>query len=115
MKENKLKLIVVVFFALAVGLAATVVQPRIVVTVRAEAVRADEKEASAFFAAKCKVCHGAQAEKHFDSKKPDGEFVEAVLKGRPDAKPIKMPAYADKGVTEEQAKALVEYMKSLHK
>jgi mono/diheme cytochrome c family protein len=109
MKENKLKLIVVGFFALAIGLAATVVQPSTAVT-----LRADENEASAFFAAKCKMCHGAQADKHFDPKKPDGEFVEAVLKGR-DAKPVKMPAYADKGVTEEQAKALVEYMKSLRK
>ena len=42
------------------------------------------------------------------------ESLEAVLKGR-DAKPVKMPAYADKGVTEAQAKALVEYMKSLRK
>jgi mono/diheme cytochrome c family protein len=67
-----------------------------------------------YFAAKCKMCHGAQSEKHFDPKKPDGDFVEAILKGR-DAKPVKMPAYAVEGVTEEQAKALVEYMKSLLK
>jgi mono/diheme cytochrome c family protein len=109
MKENRLKLIVVGFFVLTAGLAAATAQPRIALT-----AHADETEASAYFAAKCKMCHGPQAEKHFDLKKPDGDFVEAVLKGR-DAKPIKMPAYADKGVTEEQAKALVEYMKSLRK
>jgi mono/diheme cytochrome c family protein len=109
MKENRLKLIVVGFFILTAGLAAAVAQPRTALTAHAE-----DTEASAYFAAKCKMCHGAQAEKHFDLKKPDGDFVEAVLKGR-DAKPIKMPAYADKGVTEEQAKALVEYMKSLRK
>jgi mono/diheme cytochrome c family protein len=110
MKENRLKLIVVGFFILTAALAATAAQPSRVLT-----VRADEQEASVFFAAKCKLCHGAQAEKHFDLKKADGKVVEAVLKGRPDAKPIKMPAYADKGVTEEQAKALVEYMKVLRK
>lgn len=42
------------------------------------------------------------------------ESLEAALKGR-DAKPVKMRAYADKGVTEQQAKAPVEYMKSPRK
>jgi mono/diheme cytochrome c family protein len=42
------------------------------------------------------------------------ESLEALLRGR-DAEPAKMPAYADKGVTEEQAKTLVKYLKSLRK
>jgi len=75
---------------------------------------ADPGDPAAFFASKCKMCHGATAEKHFDATKPDADLVQTVLKGKADATP-KMPAYETKGVNEEQAKALVAYMKSLKK
>jgi hypothetical protein len=39
--------------------------------------------------------------------------VEIVLKGKKAEKPPHMPAYATKGVTAEQAKALVDHMKQL--
>ncbi|HZI19803.1 MAG TPA: cytochrome c [Pyrinomonadaceae bacterium] len=71
---------------------------------------ADEQETAATYKAKCAMCHGAKADKKFDAAKPDAEHVEAITKGREGA--VKMPAYAGK-VSEEQAQALVTYMKSL--
>ena len=75
---------------------------------------ADDFDAAATFKAKCAMCHGADASKKFDPTLADEALVEIVLKGK-DAAPIKMPAYEAKGVTAEQAQALVTYMKSLRK
>jgi cytochrome c5 len=76
------------------------------VTVRATP---DDFDAAAFFKAKCAMCHGAKVEKNFDATKADDVLTQTVLKGN---KP-KMPEYESKGVTADQAKALVGYMKSL--
>jgi hypothetical protein len=54
-----------------------------------------------------------KAEKHFNSDLKDDELVQIVLKGKKPEKPPNMPAYEDKGITGDQAKALVDYMKSL--
>ena len=62
---------------------------------------------------KCVACHGKKAEKKFDTSMSDDQMVEAVLKGKKGEKPPNMPAYGAKGVTAEQAKALVDYMKQL--
>ena len=59
------------------------------------------------------MCHGKKAEKKFDSSLTDEQLVEIVLKGKKVAKPPHMPAYSEKGVSEEQAKALVALMKQL--
>jgi cytochrome c5 len=69
----------------------------------------DDFDAAAFYKAKCAMCHGAKVEKSFDAAKADDQLVPIVLKG---AKP-KMPEYESKGVTEDQAKALITLMKSL--
>ena len=63
--------------------------------------------------AKCVVCHGQKAEKKFNAELKDEELVEIVLKGKKPEKPPNMPAYEAKGLTAEQAKAMVDYMKSL--
>jgi cytochrome c5 len=42
-------------------------------------------------------------------------MVQAILKGKKPEKPPNMPAYGEKGITEDQAKALVAFMKSLKK
>ena len=65
------------------------------------------------YKSKCVACHGKKAEKKFDTTMSDDQMVEAVLKGKKAAKPPHMPAYGAKGVTAEQAKALVDYMKQL--
>ena len=77
---------------------------------------AQEKDAATLFTEnKCAICHGAKAEKKFDATRPEEEMVEAILKGKKGEKPPFMPAYEPKGVTADQAKALVAYMKSLGK
>ncbi len=72
-------------------------------------------DAAATYKTKCQACHGAAAEKKFDATLPDAELVQFVLKGKKGEKPPFMPAYGEKGINEEQAKALVTFMKSLKK
>jgi len=67
----------------------------------------------AFYKAKCVACHGAKAEKKFDAALTDEQMVEIVLNGKKPEKPPNMPAYGSKGVTADQAKALVALMKQL--
>ena len=68
---------------------------------------------AAYYTAKCVMCHGKKAEKKFDTSLTDDQMVEAVLKGKKAEKPPNMPGYEEKGVTAEQAKALVAHMKEL--
>ena len=70
-------------------------------------------DAASIMGRKCVMCHGQKVEKHFDSNRKDEELVQIVLKGEKPEKPPNMPAYEEKGVTADQAKALVDYMKSL--
>jgi len=76
--------------------------------------KSEDFDAAAYFKAKCVMCHGATAQKKFDSTMSDEDLVELVLKGKKAEKPPNMPAYAEKGVTADQAKALVTLMKQLH-
>ena len=69
--------------------------------------------AATYTTSKCIVCHGAKAEKKFDATIPEADMVKAILDGKKGEKPPNMPAYAEKGINEEQAKALIAYMKSL--
>jgi cytochrome c5 len=83
-------------------------------TLAGRAAAADDFDAASTFKTKCAMCHGVDASKKFDATKADDVLVETVLKGR-DAAPIKMPSYEAKGMTADQAKALVTFMKSLKK
>ena len=74
---------------------------------------AAQSDAGASYKAKCVACHGQKAEKKFDSSLPDQQLIDAVMNGKKPEKPPNMPAYGDKGITAEQAKALVEHMKQL--
>jgi mono/diheme cytochrome c family protein len=71
-----------------------------------------QEDAAALYKSKCVACHGATAEKKFDATKADDELIQTVLKGKKMEKPPNMPAYEEKGITAEQAKALVGFMKS---
>lgn len=62
---------------------------------------------------KCVACHGPKADKKFDVAKSDEEHVQIILKGKKAEKPPHMPGYESKGINAEQAKALLDYMKSL--
>jgi mono/diheme cytochrome c family protein len=70
-------------------------------------------DAAKTYKGKCLMCHGPKAEKKFDTAKSDDEHVQIILKGKKAEKPPHMPAYETKGVTAEQAKALLDYMKSI--
>ena len=63
--------------------------------------------------AKCVVCHGQAAEKKFNAEDKDEELVKIILQGKKPEKPPNMPAYEPKGLTAEQAKAMVDYMRTL--
>jgi mono/diheme cytochrome c family protein len=70
-------------------------------------------DAAKTYKGKCLMCHGPKAEKKFDTAKSDDEHVQIILKGKKVEKPPHMPAYETKGITAEQAKTLLDYMKSL--
>jgi mono/diheme cytochrome c family protein len=70
-------------------------------------------DATKTYKAKCVSCHGAKAEKKFDVTKSDDENVNSILKGKKATKPPNMPGYESKGITADQAKALLDHMKSL--
>jgi len=98
---------------LAVAVAGVVLAGSfVVVSVRARA-SADDFDAAATYKAKCVACHGAKAEKKWNSTLPDDQQVEAILKGKKAEKPPNMPGFEDKGITADQAKALLAYMKSI--
>jgi mono/diheme cytochrome c family protein len=71
------------------------------------------EDAATTYKTKCVACHGQKAEKKFDSSLPDEQLIDIVMKGKKPEKPPNMPAFEEKGVTAEQAKALVEHMKQL--
>ena len=85
----------------------------LLVSVPARASVQDQFDAAGTYKTKCVACHGAAADKRFDKAKADDQLLEAVMKGRKLEKPPNMPAYGEKGVSADQAKALVEYMKSI--
>ena len=75
--------------------------------------RATDDDTAALYNTKCKMCHGATAEKKMDKTKADDVLIQTVLDGKTMEKPPNMPAFKEKGITPDQAKALVGYMKSL--
>jgi mono/diheme cytochrome c family protein len=98
---------------MAIGVAATILLGAgLLVSVPAQA-EVQASDPAAFYATKCVACHGKKAEKKFDASLPDDQLIEIVLKGKKPEKPPNMPAYGEKGVTAEQAKALVDHMKAL--
>ena len=75
--------------------------------------RTTSDDDAALYKSNCAVCHGATAEKKVDKTKADDELTQTVLKGKKLEKPPNMPAFEERGITADQAKALVGYMKSL--
>jgi mono/diheme cytochrome c family protein len=73
---------------------------------------ATQDDVAALYKTKCFACHGATAEKKFDATKADEELIQVVLKGKKLEKPPNMPGFEEKGITADQAKALIAFMKS---
>ena len=65
-----------------------------------------------YYKTNCAECHGKDADKKFEPVLPESQLVDAILNGEKMETPPDMPAFADKGINEERAKALVTYMKS---
>lgn len=108
MTLNKVKIFAIALFALPIFAVAAFNTNG----VRAVSTPVQE-DVAATFKAKCAACHSPKAEKAFDPTKKDEELVEIVLKGKKGEKPPFMPGYEAKGMTADQAKALVSHMKSL--
>ena len=68
---------------------------------------------AAYYKKSCAECHGSEADKKFNPNLPENQMIDAILNGLPMETPPDMPAFADKGINEERAKALLAYMKSL--
>lgn len=101
------------FKKMAIGIiAATLFAAGLIISVTAQG-EVQASDPGAFYNTKCVACHGKKAEKKFDTTLPDEQLIDIVMKGKKPEKPPNMPAYSDKGVTAEQAKALVEHMKAL--
>lgn len=98
-------------FKMAWVLAGAVFAAALLITA-VPARTAGDDDGAALYKAKCVACHGATAEKKFDATKADDELIQIVLKGKKLEKPPNMPGYEEKGITADQAKALVAFMKS---
>ena len=108
MKTNLLKLLTIAGFVLSVFALTSL--HTVVPTTR---VYAGNDDPATVYKAKCAMCHSPKAEKAYDPEMPIAEQTEIILKGKKGEKPPYMPGFEAKGMTEEQAKALAEYMKSL--
>jgi len=97
----------------AIAMAVILLFGVIFLNVAATAQDAQPSDPAAFYKAKCVACHGQKAEKKFDAALTEEQQLEAIMKGKKVEKPPNMPAYGEKGVTAEQAKALLDYMKQL--
>jgi mono/diheme cytochrome c family protein len=107
MRTNRIKLFAIIFFAALVVLLTVFKET----PARVAPFIADEPSVS--YKAKCAACHTPTASKFYDPAKSDEEHVAAIMKGRKGEKPPFMPGYEAKGMTEEEAKALAAYMKTL--
>lgn len=106
MKLANIKLLIIVLFAVPV-LFAVLVSGK-----PAGAVPLEDDEPT-IYKTKCLMCHGPKAEKAFDLEMSEEEMVAAILDGKKAVKPPHMPAFKDKGIDAEKAKALVDYMRNL--
>ena len=81
----------------------------------AVAITSTVDDPATVYKAKCAMCHSQKAEKSYNPDLPMAEQIDAILKGKKAEKPPHMPAFEPKGMTADEAKALVEYMQGLRK
>ena len=107
MTTKRFKILAIIFFVAPLLVLAMYSSPRGTV------VSAMGEEPAVTFKAKCAMCHSPKAEKFFDPAKAEDVLVEAILKGKKGEKPPNMPGFEAKGMTVDEAKALVTLMKGL--
>ena len=99
--------------AIMAGIFATALFSAVIITAASAPRTQEPSDTAAYYKGKCVMCHGKKAEKKFNTTLTDDQLVEIVLKGKKAEKPPHMPGYGEKGVTADQAKALVAHMKQL--
>jgi cytochrome c553 len=97
----------------AIALTAFFLLSMIFLTTAPAQTEVKPSDTAAYYTAKCVMCHGKKAEKKFNASLTDDQMLEAIMKGKKGEKPPNMPAYGAKGVTEDDAKALIAHMKQL--
>jgi len=107
MSSNNIKLIAMALIIIPAFLMAAVN------TKNVGAAAYSPDDAAATYKAKCSMCHTPTASKFFDASLAEDDMVQAILKGKKAEKPPNMPAFEEKGITADQAKELVTYMKGL--
>ncbi len=118
MKLNRVKLFAVAvaaipMLAIAVFKASPVRAVSDSVKENTVVVNALQDDVAVQYKKSCVMCHKATAEKFFEPSKMDEVLIEIVLKGKKAEKPPNMPGYEEKGMTKEQAKLLVAYMRQI--
>jgi mono/diheme cytochrome c family protein len=104
MRTYELRMLVIVFTVMLFVAAFFIVSAP---------ARTASEDTAAVYKSKCFACHGAKAEKKFDATKADDDLIQTILKGKKVEKPPHMPGYEEKGMTVDQAKELVAFMRSL--
>lgn len=107
MRTNRIKIFAVILFALPLLLLA------VLRTTPAKVAAQNQSDPAVKYKAQCAACHTPTASKFYDPAKPDEYHVEIIMKGKKGEKPPYMPGYEAKGMTEEEAKTLANYMKGL--
>lgn len=107
MTTKRFKIMAIIFFAAPLLVVAMFSPPSGTV------VSAMGEDPAVTFKTKCAMCHSPKAEKLFDPAKADDVLVEAILKGKKAEKPPNMPGFEAKGMTADEAKALVTFMRGL--
>ncbi len=107
MRTNRTKFFAIILFALPLLMLAVFnVQP-------AKVLAALPDDAATTYKAKCAMCHTPTASKFYDPARPEAEQIDAILKGKKGEKPPYMPGFEVKGMTADEAKGLVDLMKTL--
>ncbi len=115
MKTLKVTVLLAALVALFAAVVMVSAAGRTTPTTLTTPTTGDEQfDAGATYKAKCVACHGQKAEKKFDLAKSDADHVQIVLKGKKMEKPPHMPGYEEKGITSDQATALIVYMRSIN-
>lgn len=115
MKNNRIKLFVAALIALPM-IALMVFSTnnvRAISGVSPVVAVATDEDVAASYKKQCAMCHSPKADKHFDPAKMDDVLIEVVLKGKKAEKPPNMPGFEAKGMTADQAKLLVAYMRQI--
>jgi mono/diheme cytochrome c family protein len=108
MTTNRIKILAIIGFAIAVLAVIIFGSPQMTT-----AASSGYEDPAVVYKTKCAACHTPGATKFYDPAKTDEEHVQAILKGKKGEKPPFMPGFETKGMTEDEAKGLAAYMKSL--